>query len=247
MRQPKENIVFKLLSFLLLTVLPLLAAPAAAQDNTGIVVVGGTGQLGAYHVQHLSAAGERVIVLARPTSSFERLDGATYAVVFGDLQNADEIMAAIIEAKPAVIIVAANLPGIRLEDGEAFYEPAMNNLVAAARAAGVTQVILHSVHGARQTLQTPLGDPKVTNYMRDTARAEIVLEDSGLAYTIVRNAGVPPEPAAPTGRGRLRAAELNPMGLITRSDLARITNTCILNPACYGNIYDGFDPEMPGR
>lgn len=229
----------------LLTVLTLLAAPAAAQENAGVLVVGGTGQLGSYHVQHLSAAGERVIVLARPTSSFERLEGATYVVVIGDLQSAAEIMAAITEARPEVIIAASNIPGIRLEDGEAFYEPAMNNLIAAAKVAGVTQVILHGIHGARETLSRPLADPKVTNYMRDNARAEIALEDSGLAYTIVRNSGVPPEPAEPTGRGRLTAQELNQTGLITRSDLALITNTCILNPACYGNIYNGLDPEMP--
>lgn len=238
--------MFKLLASLL-TVLTLLAAPAAAQENTGVLVVGGTGQLGSYHVQHLSADGERVVVLARPTSSFERLEGASYEVVIGDLENAEEIMAAITEARPAVIIDASNYPGIRLEDGEAFYEPAMNNLIAAARAAGVMQVILHGIHGARDTLDTPLADPKVTNYMQDNGRAEIALENSGLAYTIVRNSGVPPEPAEPTGRGSLTAAALKQTGLITRSDLARITNTCILNPACYGNIYNGLDAELPRR
>jgi uncharacterized protein YbjT (DUF2867 family) len=230
----------------LFVVLALFACPAAAQVNTGVLVIGGTGQLGSYHVQHLSAEGRRVVVLARPTSSVTRLKGATYAVVFGDLRQAEEVMAAVSEAKPEVIISASNFPGIRLEDGEAFYEPAMKNLVAAAKATGVKQIILHGVHGARQTLTTPLADPKVTNYMRDNARAEIVLEESGLAYTIVRNSGVPPEPAAPTGRGRL-TADLTQTGLITRSDLARIANTCVLNPACYGQIYNALDPELPRR
>lgn len=224
--------------------LTLLAASVGAQTNTGVLVVGGTGQLGAYHVRHLSAAGERVVVLARTTSTFERLEGARYSVVVGDLRKPDEIMVAVAQAKPAVIIAASNFPGIRLEDGDAFYEPAMKALIAAAKAAGVTQIILHGVHGARKTLDTPLADPKITNYMRDSARAEIALEQSGLSYTIVRNSGVPPEPAAPTGRGKL-TADLSQTGLITRSDLARIANTCVLNPACYGQIYNGLDPEMP--
>lgn len=230
----------------LIAVLTMFAAPAEANSNTGVLVVGGTGQLGAYHVQHLSKAGERVVVLARPTSSFKRLEGANYTVVVGDLRKADEIMAAVVEAKPAVIVVASNFPGIRLEDGDAFYEPAMKALIVAAKAAGVTQIIAHGVHTAREALGTPLADAKITNYMRDSARAEIALEQSGLTYTIVRNSGVPPEPAAPTGRGKL-TAELSQTGLITRSDLARITNTCILNPACYGQIYNGLDPEMPPR
>lgn len=235
--------MFRLLPSLF-AALALLAAPAVAKDNTGVLVVGGTGQLGAYHVQHLSAAGEKVTVLARPTSSFERLKGATYTVINGDLRNADEIMAAVSEVKPKVIIGAPNIPGIRLEDGEAFYEPAMKTLIAAAKAAGVTQIILHGIHGARDTLDKPLADPKITNYMRDSARAEIALEQSGFAYTIVRNSGVPAEPAAATGRGKL-TTDLSETGLITRSDLARVTNTCILNPACYGKIYNGLDPELP--
>ena len=230
----------------LFAVLTLHSAPAEAEANTGVLVVGGTGQLGAYHVHHLSDVGERVVVLARPTSSFKRLEGARYTVVVGDLQKADEIMAAVVEAKPAVIIVASNFPGIRLEDGDAFYEPAMKALIVAAKAAGVTQIILHGVHGARKTLDTPLADPKITNYMRDSARAEMALEQSGLSYTIVRNSGVPSEPAAPTGRGKL-TADLGQTGLITRSDLARATNTCILKPACYGQIYNGLDPDMPRR
>ena len=237
--------MFRLLPSLLI-VLSVLTIPAAARDNTGVLVVGGTGQLGAYHVQHLSAAGERVIVLARPTTSFERLKGANYAVVIGDLRNADEIMAAVMEASPEVIIGASNMPGIRLEDGEAFYEPAMKYLILAAKVAGVKQIILHGIHGARDTLDRPVADPKVTNYQRDNARAEIALEESGLAYTIVRNSGVPQEPAAATGRGRL-TTDLSYTGLITRTDLALITNTCILNPECYGKIYNGLDPEMPRR
>ena len=89
-------------------------------------------------------------------------------------------MAAVVEAKPAVIIVASNFPGIRLEDGDAFYEAAMKALIVAAKPAGVTQIIAHCVHAARKVLDTPLADAKITNYMRDSGRAEIALEQSGL-------------------------------------------------------------------
>ncbi|MDX2221828.1 MAG: NAD(P)H-binding protein [Rhodospirillaceae bacterium] len=221
-----------------------------------MLVIGGTGQLGAYHVNQLIAAGERVIVLARPSSSFERLTGArgeTYEVVIADLRNPDEVTSAIAEAKPAVIIDASNLPGIRMENGESFYWATMRNIVAAAEAHGVTQVIRHSPRSAREMLTEPPAafrdDPRVINYMRDSARAEIALETAArnsptLNSTIVLNRNLPPEPATATGNGTL-SDDLNVDGGITRSDLARLANTCVLNPACYGRTFNAVDPTLP--
>tara|TARA_B110000438_G_scaffold258581_1_gene267387 strand:- start:148 stop:972 length:825 start_codon:yes stop_codon:yes gene_type:complete len=229
-------------------------------DNQGVLVLGGTGQLGSYHVKQLSDAGERVIVLARTTSSFERLEGSDYEVVMGDLRNESEVMAAVMESKPAVIIDTSNYPGIRFEDGESFYWPSMRYQIAAARAAGVTQIIRHSPRGARQMLTQPpsegmRSDPLIINYMRDGARAELALEQAGvegsLAATIIYNRNLPPEPAGATGRGEL-LADLTVDGGITRSDLARLTNTCILNEKCYGSIFNAVDaylqpPNFEGR
>jgi uncharacterized protein YbjT (DUF2867 family) len=213
-------------------------------DNTGVLILGGTGRLGSYHVRQLSAAGERVLILARPTSTFERIEGSAYEIIIGDLRDADAIAAAVAEAKPAVIIDASNLPGIRLDDGDSFYWHSIRHQIAAAKAACVTQIIQHSARGARAFLTQPPAafrdDPRVINYMRDVARAEIALEHSGLPYTIVLNSNLPPEPAAPTGGGTLSEDLAANVG-ITRSDLARITNACILNQACYGRTYNGID------
>lgn len=219
-------------------------------DNTGVLVIGGTGQLGSYHVRQLAAAGERVIILARPTSSFERVEGADYEIVTGDLRDADAVAAAVAKAKPAVIIDASNLPGIRMDHGDSFYWRSIRYQIAAAKAACVTQIIRHSARGARGFLTRPPAafkdQPRIINYMRDIARAEIALEHSGLAYTIVRNSNLPPEPAAATGGGTL-SEDLAADAGITRSDLARITNTCVLNEACYGRIYNGIDPTLATR
>ena len=219
-------------------------------DNSGVLVMGGTGQLGSYHVKHLAAAGERVVVLARPTSTFQRLEGAAYDVVIGDLRDVASVAAAVAQAKPAVIIDASNLPGIRLDDGDSFYWRSIRYQIAAAKAACVTQIIRHSARGARAFLTQPpdafRDDPRVINYMRDVARAEIALEHGGLAYTIVRNSNLPSEPAAPTDGGIL-SEDLAADAGITRSDLARITNTCIRNESCYGKIYNGIDPTLDVR
>lgn len=222
--------------------------------NEGVLVIGGTGQLGSYHVKHLSDAGERVIVLARPTSSFDRLEGANYEVVVGDLADEASVMAAVMKAKPAVMIDTANLPGIRMDDGDSFYWPAMRYQIAAAKAAGVTQIIRHSARGAREMLTSPpaegmRSDSRIINYMRDVGRAEMTLETAGkmddaLVTTIIYNRNLPPEPATGTGRGEL-LDDLTTDGGITRSDLARITNTCILNETCYGKIFNAIDANLP--
>lgn len=234
----------------------LFAAPAAAQDcdpadNSGVMVFGGTGNLGSYHVKQLSTAGERVIVFARATSSYERIEGADYEVVIGDLTEPDTVMAGVMKAKPAVIIDASNYPGIRFDDGQTFYFPAMTAIVQAAKVTCVTQVIRHSARGARSFLTQPPApmrdDPRIVNYMRDVARAELVLEtlgrDQGLATTIIYNSMLPPEPAEPTGNGGL-VTDLTANVGITRSDLARITNTCILNEDCYGRMLNGIDKTL---
>ena len=235
----------------------LLSAPALAQDcdpsdNSGVMLMGGTGNLGSYHVKQLSAAGERVIVFARSTSTFERIEEADHEVVIGDLRDADSVMAAVIKTRPAVIIDASNYPGIRFDDGESFYWPSVQAQVEAAKAACVTQIIRHSARGAREMLtRAPTegmrADPRIVNYMRDVARAELALEthgrDAGLATTIIYNRNLPPEPAEATGRGEL-LDDLTVDGGITRSDLARITNACILNEECYGRIFNGIDADM---
>lgn len=222
-------------------------ATAPTPTNNGILVIGGTGQLGSYHVNQLSEAGEKVIVLARETSSFERIKDADYEVVIADLTDVDAVQAAIMDAKPAVIIDASNVPGIRMDDGDTFYWQSMRAIVAAAKPAGVTQIIRHSARGARASLLQPnemfLSDTRILNYMRDLARAEMALETSGVPYTIVLNRNLPPEPAAPTGRGEL-FEDLSMDGGITRSDLARVTNTCILNEKCYDKTLNAIDPDL---
>lgn len=235
------------LTLMALAALALSSTLATAQENKGVLVVGGTGQLGSYHVNQLSEAGERVIVLARSSSSFDRIQGSDYEVVVADLTDADAVTAAVMKAKPAVIIDASNAPGIRMDDGDSFYWRSIRTLTSAAEAAGVTQVIRHSARGAREILTVLPAvfkdDPRIINYMRDVARAEIALEHSGQTYTIILNSNLPPEPATATGNGMLDADVTIDDG-ITRADLAAITNTCILNADCYGKRLNGIDPTL---
>jgi uncharacterized protein YbjT (DUF2867 family) len=223
--------------------------------NTGVLVIGGTGPLGSYTANNLMAAGEQVTILARETSSFERLNGVRgedYQVVFADLRQPAQTRAAILQARPAVIIDISNVPGIRLDVGDSFYWVSLRAVAAAAAEANVTQIIRHSARGARQMLiNVPsmfAEDERVVTYMRDIARAEIALETAaantdGLNVTLVLNSNLPPEPATPTGNGEL-TDDLSANYGITRADLARLANTCVLNPACYNRTLNAIDPTL---
>jgi uncharacterized protein YbjT (DUF2867 family) len=223
-----------------------MAIGSAAAD--GVMVFGGTGQLGAPHVRMLLERGERVTVFHRPTSSFKRLEGLDFDKAEGDLMDADSVLAAMTKTRPRVIIDTTARRGERLRAGQPFYGQAMRNIVAAAQATGVKQIIIHSSVGVRDSAaylaKVYAYDTDSAN-LQDKAEAEIVLEESGINYTIVRNGLLEHEPAPPTGRGRLIENQ-NSFGRITRTDLARITLECLDNAACFGKIYHAEDEGLTG-
>jgi uncharacterized protein YbjT (DUF2867 family) len=234
----------------------------------GVLVFGGTGQLGAPHVSMLAERGETVVVFHRPTSSFERLDGTEFSKFEGNLLDADSVLAAMRKVKPRVVIDTSARRGYHRQNPEPFYTPAMKNIVAAAQATGVRQIIIHSSIGVRESeaavaayLMRLYGfDVYSTEYppdmpvnmrfnldnnpnLLDKAGAEVVLEQSGIDYTIVRNGLLEFEPAAPTGRGELLEDETT-FGRITRTDLARISLACLDNKSCFGKIYHAIDTGL---
>lgn len=228
-----------------LAALAMLAGSAWAE---GVLVFGGTGQLGAPHVRMLLERGETVTVFHRPTSSFKRLEGLEFNRVEGDLMDAASVLAAMENTQPRIVIDTSARRGDRLRKGEPFYAQAMRNIVAAAQATGVEQIIIHSsvgVRGSAAYLKKVYGYATDSANLLDKADAEVVLENSGVNYTIVRNGLLEHEPAPATGRGRLTEDE-NTFGRITRTDLARITLTCMDNEECFGKIYHAQDDGLTG-
>jgi uncharacterized protein YbjT (DUF2867 family) len=162
--------------------------------------------------------------------------------------DAASVLAAMEKARPRVVIDTSARRGERLRADEPFYAAAMRNIVAAARAAGVKQIIIHSSVGVRDSapyLARVSGYNTDSPNLRDKAEAEVVLEESGINYTIVRNGLLELEPAPATGRGRL-IEDQNSFGRITRTDLTRITLECMDNRDCYGKIYHAQDDGLIG-
>lgn len=215
----------------LLTCVPVFA--------DGVLVFGGTGRLGAVTVKQLIAAGEKVTVFARPTSDRSRLTGLDVSFVVGDMLNADDVAAAFTTVMPRIVIDAS-----ALYNGS--HEPAVRNLVAAARAVKVEQIIHHGSVGAgdNMALFPEIDFTALEATLLDKGRAEDVLINSGLTYTIIRNGLLDPDDSKSTGGARL-TQDPAALGRITRVDLAAITMECFAAARCANKIFHALDDNLP--
>ncbi|MBT6959748.1 MAG: NAD(P)H-binding protein [Rhodospirillaceae bacterium] len=222
---------------------------AAAAQAEGVMVFGASGQLGAPHVRILVESGETVTAFVRPTSERKRLTGLDIQYAIGDLTDAESVLAAMTEFKPRVAIDTSARRGGMLTREQPFYAQAMRNIVDAAKATGVEQIIIHSSVGVRgsaaKLLREQFGYDTESQNIRDKGEAEIYLENSGIGYTIIRNGLLEFEPAAPTGNGYL-IDDMNAFGRITRTDLAAVSLGCMDNADCLGKIYHAQDDSLVG-
>jgi uncharacterized protein YbjT (DUF2867 family) len=219
--------------FSLLTALPALA--------DGVLVFGGTGRLGAETVKELLRIDEKVIVFARVTSDRARLDGLDVSYVVGDLLDEASTVAAFDAVKPEIVIDASALYG-------ASYEDAIRNIVAGAKNSGVEQVILHGSVGAGENMKLfpSISEPELVKVLLDKGRAETVLIESGVPYTIIRNGLIEYDDSLSSGKARI-TEDQTVLGRITRVDLAAVTMQCFRATQCENKIYHATDDTQPLR
>lgn len=223
---------------------PGAASSPAARGAKSVLVLGGTGQLGAEIVRRSVAAGHAVTVFARPTSDRSRLAGLPVEYVVGDLSS-DADLARILGARRYDTVVAA----LRVEDGDIhFYEKNLGPLARGARAARVGQIIHHGAVGAGANAAkfTTLGwerVPGLLDRLKDQGVGEDLLRASGVPLTIIRNARIYPDGTPPTGHARLTTDDsvISPM---TRADLALFTVQCIGNRDCHGKVWHVRDDSL---
>jgi uncharacterized protein YbjT (DUF2867 family) len=217
---------------------------AAGRSHPRVLVLGGTGQLGGLVVRELLASGARVVVLVRPSSDRSTLAGLTVDFVTGDLLVADDVARALRGRRVDVVVSA-----VRVDDGDFhFYSKMMPPLLKAARAAGVQQFIHHGAVGAGDNVKKFSGlgwerVPGIFERLKDQGEGERLLRESGIHYTIIRNARLYPVEQPPTGVARLTEDDtvLTPM---TRADLARLTRECLLADACRDKTYHVRDDSL---
>ena len=219
----------------------LFSVSHSALADGGVLVFGGNGRLGYEVVKLLLDADEEVTVFVRPTSDRSRLEGLDVSYAVGDMLDEKSVAAALITAKPRVIIDTASA-----RDTPGFFVTSQGYIATYATAAGVRQVIHHGSVGAGDNMkQFPhINFEPIRSRLLDKGEGERVIMASGLTYTIIRNAMVWPHGTPATNEAYLSEDHTTFTG-VTRRDLAILTMDCLDNPSCANKVYHAVDESLP--
>jgi uncharacterized protein YbjT (DUF2867 family) len=194
-----------------------------------ILVTGGTGRTGHRIVDHLLAAGQRVRILTRPTSTVpDRWEGVECVV--GDLDDAESLEHAMLDVD-GLFVLAPMDPSLDRMEGHAF---------SAAARVGVGHVV-------KMSTTKPEPDSPIP-WWRAHFRSEQTLRESGLSWTILRPNGISffllEHARDVRERGVFRtAAGDGRMALIDADDIGAVTSAVFADPGRYaGEVLDLTGP-----
>ncbi|MBL0209815.1 MAG: SDR family oxidoreductase [Holophagaceae bacterium] len=198
-----------------------------------ILITGSTGKVGQQLVAALKGKGAAFKALARSEASLESLKAQGVEAVKGDLGDQASLKTAL-QGVDKLFLLSSASHFDRLEIAA----------IETAKAAGVKHVVKLSAQGVSADSSNPL--------FRAHARAERALEESGLAYTILRptffqqnwvafyshaiKAGQPVYVNAGDGR----------MAWIDTRDIAAVAAAALTEPGHEGLVYDLTGPEALG-
>jgi uncharacterized protein YbjT (DUF2867 family) len=224
-------------------VLVLLATAATAGED--VLILGGAGKHGSAVARMLIDRGDRVSVLVRATTKRDRLAGLPVEYVVADAMKADEVAAALQGKRYSVIFETIQVyPGT----GQS-YAQLYDVIVPWAKRMGVKQFLaLGGGCGDKPAKDCPLSPP-LHALSLDMARAERILVDSGVPYTIIRIGALlptnPNHPAAGMASGKsYLTTDLNIFGGVLRADLNREILGCIGAARCIGKTFMIDDPTV---
>ena len=215
-----------------------LAACSTTPHRSGtVLLVGASSGTGLEIAKVLAARGDDVTAFVRPTSDRSGLAPLNVKYVVGDATHIAEVKAAFAHQK--VRAVVSTLGGRRGEPRPDLV--GTKNFVDAAKAAGVKRIILITVIGAGDSLETlPVrvrGNLETVMPLKNASEA--YLSSSGLNYTIIRPGGL--TNAAGDGRSFL-TLDHSMMSSISRAELARLTVSALDDDQTIDKIYHAIDP-----
>ena len=206
-----------------------------------ILVFGGSGQLGAEIAKELAGDGHYVHVFVRPSSDRRRLAGQPIEWAVGDVLVEEDVKRALQAQRYAIVINALG----RSESGVEFYATSGRWIAKWAKATGVKQVVLHSSVGVGQSAAAyPAGRLAAMQALfvaKESAERDLI--DSGVTYTIIRNAVLRDPPAGTRSNAKLYEDQTK-FGAVSRRGLAQLTAECIDNDACANRIFHAVDEGM---
>jgi len=154
-------------------------APASVQEQR-VLVTGATGFIGSHTCRALTVAGYEVVGLVRkPPPEADAIPGVSY--ITGDLKDASTLSPEMIAGCHGVVHLAGIIVEVhgKGQTFEAIHVDGTRNLVAMARSVeDLGRFVYVSAQGASPEARS--------EYARTKARAEQIVRDSGLPYTIFR-------------------------------------------------------------
>ncbi len=206
-----------------------------------VLIFGGSGQLGAEIAKELIGDGHYVHVFVRPSSDRSRLDGQPVQWVVGNVLVEDDVKRALQAQRYAIVINALG----RSESGVEFYATSGRWIAKWAKATGVKQIVLHSSVGVGRSAAAYPADRLAAMRALFTAKesAERDVIESGVTYTIIRNAVLRDLPAGVRDGAKLYEDETK-FGVVSRRGLAHLTAECIDSDACANKIFHAVDEGM---
>ncbi len=194
-----------------------------------ILVTGATGTVGSEVVRRLLAARQPVRALARPGSAAPKLsNGAEVAV--GDAGRPETLDAALRGVERMYLLLPMT-PPLRQWDAA---------IIAAAQRAGVAHVVKHSNMGAQ--------DEAGTTMQRWHRAGEMLIEESGMAWTFIRPSGYMTNALGWAGMIKSQGAVYAPGGdgrlaVVDPRDIAAVAVAALTEPGHEGRAYDVTGPE----
>ena len=180
------------------------------------LVAGATGGVGQQIVSKLLRRHEHVRALVRDFNKARALLGENLELVEGDARRIDSTNEAV-QGVQVVICALGARPGSEHNTPEQVDYEAVQNLVMAAKTAGVQRFVLVS------SLAVTRPDHPLNQYGRVLdwkLKGEEALRSSGLVYTIVRPGGLTDEPGGTAGLKLDQGDRIS--GRICRADVAEV-------------------------
>jgi uncharacterized protein YbjT (DUF2867 family) len=191
-----------------------------------ILVIGATGTIGTEVVGQLLAADERPRAFVRDRDKARRLLGERVEPVMGDLERPETIEAALAGVDRVFLLTTQSS---RQPDWE-------RRVIAAAARAGVAHLVKLSVFRADE--RSPL------RFARQHWQAERALEQSGLAWTIVRPVFLMQNLRTMVRSGAIyTAAGDGRVAMIDARDIAAVAAAALTTPGHEAKIYTLTGPE----
>lgn len=205
-----------------------------------VIIFGGTRGTGFQVARLLRKRGDAVTVLVRESSNASELEAIGATIVRGNALDRTAVDAAFASGKFRAAV--NTLGGKRGELPRPDIE-GTRQISTGAQRAGVNRVLMVTAIGAgdSKSAVAPYVLEVLGEVLEMKTQAEIILQDSGLDYTILRPGGMTNNPASGTA---IKTEDHNCMGVINREDLAALVVECIDDDAASGKIYHTIDPGI---